>query len=229
MKYYFALPFKDRKGKYQTALDSFIEPFKDYISTNITNDEIEIFIVEQSGGLKYDNHDEELFNLGRTINIGFDLYKEVIKNNDAFFFHPIDLLPVDVDYNIQYTTKFCCQEHSPDGAFYKSMGFVAEDFIKVNGFNNDMWGWGGEDDELLKRFTLNNITTGNKINNYIKLCNDGNGLVDSDHYMPTHSTNLDKLKFLNSSLDCFNNGLTTLTYELIDKVEYKGLQRYIIK
>lgn len=27
MKYYFALPFKDRKGKYQTALDSFIKYF----------------------------------------------------------------------------------------------------------------------------------------------------------------------------------------------------------
>lgn len=30
-------------------------------------------------------------------------------------------------------------------------GFTAEQFIQVNGFTNEFYGWGGEDDDLEKR------------------------------------------------------------------------------
>jgi len=225
MKYYFILPFKDRNGKYQTALDNFIEPFCKYIKTNINNSEI--IIVEQSGGQNY-NGDEDLFNLGRTINIGFDILKDKMNQDDAFIFHPIDILPLDTDYNIVNTTKICCKAHSASGEFYKGLGFLVRDFIKVNGFNNDMWGWGGEDDEMKKRLTLHNILVDIKLNQYKSLCSDGNGIIDIPHYAPTHGLNLSKLQDLNVPGDCFKSGLNTLEYKIIKQDIYKGLKKYII-
>ena len=225
MTYYFVLPFKDRNGKYQTALDNFIAPFCEYIKNNINN--YEIIIIEQSGGQTY-NGGEELFNLGRTINIGYDILKNKINQDDAFIFHPVDILPIDTDYNIVCTTKFCCTTHSASGEYYKGLGFIVKDFIAVNGFNNDMWGWGGEDDEMKKRLNLHNILVDTNINQYKLLCDDGNGTVATGHYMPTHSLNLNKLNDINTPDDCFKSGLNTLEYKIIKQDIYKGLKKYII-
>ena len=30
--------------------------------------------------------------------------------------------------------------------------------VKVNGFSNQFWGWGGEDDDMSKRLSANNLT-----------------------------------------------------------------------
>ena len=100
MKTYIVLPFKDRLGKYQKAMDEFINPFLDYIDKNIG--EYEIIIVEQKGGSLNDSlpkryshllngsqRNEEFFNLGRTINIGFDILKDKIQDDDIFIFHPL--------------------------------------------------------------------------------------------------------------------------------------------
>ena len=32
------------------------------------------------------------------------------------------------------------------------------DFIRINGFSNEYWGWGGEDDDLYRRLVLHNMT-----------------------------------------------------------------------
>jgi glycosyltransferase involved in cell wall biosynthesis len=46
-----------------------------------------------------------------------------------------------------------------------NLAFYKEDFIKVNGYNNDMTGWGHEDEELAARFI--NVGVAKKI---VKLC-----------------------------------------------------------
>ena len=32
------------------------------------------------------------------------------------------------------------------------------DFIRINGFSNEYWGWGGEDDDLYRRLGYHNMT-----------------------------------------------------------------------
>jgi hypothetical protein len=34
----------------------------------------------------------------------------------------------------------------------------ATDFQKINGYSNNFWGWGGEDDQLYQRVRFNNLT-----------------------------------------------------------------------
>jgi predicted glycosyltransferase involved in capsule biosynthesis len=46
-----------------------------------------------------------------------------------------------------------------------NLAFWKSDFIKVNGYNNDLLGWGHEDEELAARFINNKI-----IKKIIKLC-----------------------------------------------------------
>ena len=44
------------------------------------------------------------------------------------------------------------EESSPDGVMGSNMAFWKDDFIKVNGYNNRLKGWGAEDKELAQRF-----------------------------------------------------------------------------
>ena len=117
---------------------------KDYIK----DIEYEIFIVEQA--------DDKPFNRGRLLNAG---YKYAVDNGcDYFVFHDVDMLPEDVDYS--YSNKPLhlathLQEHDYETTFFDYFGgvtmFTKEDFKTINGFSNEYWGWGFEDDDLLVR------------------------------------------------------------------------------
>lgn len=232
MKNYIVLPFKDRDGKYKEALDNFINPFIKYLNTSLIN--YELIIVEQMGGSLNDTlpneyaqlpitNEEEFFNLGRTINIGFDILKNKILDSDIFMFHPVDLLPIDVNYNVYNTTKLCYSNHSPDGKFYKAMAFKSFDFKLINGFSNKFWGWGLEDDDLFVRLNNNSVRYDTSINLYERLCTDGNGRDDSMHYMPLYDFNKRYLGNSNKS------GLFDLDYIVLDTTTYQGITKYIIK
>lgn len=241
MKTYIVLPFKDRNGKYKKALDEFINPFIEYLNSNLSD--YEILIVEQMGGSlrnslpkEYEqilgsvgvSHDKEFFNLGRTINIGYDIIKDRIEDDDIFMFHPVDLMPIDVNYSVSRTTKLCYKDHSPDGRYYKSIAFKCSDFKEVNGFSNKYWGWGLEDDDLLVRLQSKNINCDVVIDNYRRLSSDGNGKTDDDHYMPLYQPN-HKFLYEIQSGDCTISGLNNLFYKLISIEKYNNINRYIIE
>jgi GT2 family glycosyltransferase len=108
-------------------------------------------VIEQEVGSK--------FNRAMLMNIG---YAEAIKDHDwqCFIFHDVDLLPEN-DRNI-----YSCPE-SPRhmSAAIDTMGYklpysaifggvsalTKEQFVKVNGFSNKFFGWGGEDDDMFNR------------------------------------------------------------------------------
>jgi hypothetical protein len=114
----------------------------------------QIFIIEQS--------DDKPFNRGKLLNVG---YKYACKNEcDYFVFHDVDMLPEDVDYS--YSDKPLhlathLQEHDYETTFFDYFGgvtmFNKEDFNLINGFSNEYWGWGFEDDDLLIRCLESNL------------------------------------------------------------------------
>jgi hypothetical protein len=126
-----------------------------------------IFVVEQSD-------DGNLFNIGKLKNIGFKIATNMSDVKfDQFVFTDIDLIP---DYDlIEYYTKV---SKFPSSLAYRGtrwenmdkeekkkpfMGAVIsysrELFEKINGYGNNFWGWGGEDDDLLLRLHfIKNIT-----------------------------------------------------------------------
>ncbi|TKR64210.1 hypothetical protein L596_024783 [Steinernema carpocapsae] len=116
-----------------------------------------IFIVDQS--------EDQVFNRAKLMNVGF-VEAQKLDNFDCFIFHDVDLIPENdknmyscVDYpkhmavavdkfNYNLTYKQCV------GGV---IAFTGEQLEKINGFSNDYWGWGGEDDDLYKRIIYSKL------------------------------------------------------------------------
>jgi len=140
------VPYRDREQQ----LKRFLSHMKDYIK----DIDYEIFIIEQA--------DDNPFNRGKLLNAGYKYALD--KGCDYFVFHDVDMLPEDVDYS--YSDKPLhlathLQEHDYETTFFDYFGGVImctkEDFKTINGFSNEYWGWGFEDDDLLIRCLDSNL------------------------------------------------------------------------
>ncbi|GMT11980.1 hypothetical protein PFISCL1PPCAC_3277, partial [Pristionchus fissidentatus] len=121
-----------------------------------------IYVVEQIAN--------QTFNRAKLMNIGF---VEATKDChwDCIIFHDVDLIPED-DRNMYSclanprhmsvaVDKFNYQ--LPYGTIFGGVSAMTRDQMeKVNGFSNEFWGWGGEDDDLSTRVIL----AGFKISRY---------------------------------------------------------------
>ena len=124
------------------------------ICTTLSNQKIpfEIVIVEQSDNLP--------FNRGKLLNIGFQRAIELGCTYVAF--HDVDMLPLEVDYSYVDRPTHIATEFTGDierivanDYFGGVTLFPINDFKKINGYSNEYWGWGFEDDDLLQRYRLN--------------------------------------------------------------------------
>ncbi|NXO85599.1 B4GT2 galactosyltransferase, partial [Sitta europaea] len=117
-----------------------------------------IYIINQFG--------EDTFNRAKLLNVGF---MEALKDDeeyDCFIFSDVDLIPMD-DRNL-----YRCYEQPRHfavgmdkfgfrlpyaGYFGGVSGLSKSQFLKINGFPNEYWGWGGEDDDIFNRISLNGM------------------------------------------------------------------------
>ena len=138
------VPYRNRR----THLQQFIPS----ISKHLNKQKIrhEIIVVEQS--------DDKAFNRGKLLNIG--VQKALTLKCDYVALHDVDMLPIDVDYSYvnrptHLATDFVSDEGEKrvifDGYFGGVTLFPIMDYYKVNGYSNDYWGWGYEDDDILFR------------------------------------------------------------------------------
>lgn len=114
-----------------------------------------IYIIHQSGN--------STFNRAKLLNVGV---REAMKDEDwdCLFLHDVDLIPEN-DHNL-----YVCDPWSPKHAsiamnkFSYSLPYpqyfggvsavTPEQYMKMNGFPNEYWGWGGEDDDIATRVRL---------------------------------------------------------------------------
>jgi hypothetical protein len=93
------------------------------------------------------------------LNIGFDLAKK--QSASVYIFHDVDLLPSRdllpyyervplVSQPVHIARVWNRYSNNPN-YFGGIVAFSKEQFETINGFPNNFWGWGGEDDELIKR------------------------------------------------------------------------------
>ncbi|TRY91137.1 hypothetical protein DNTS_020424 [Danionella cerebrum] len=110
-----------------------------------------IYVINQDG--------DEIFNRAKLLNVG---YAEALKeyDYDCFIFSDVDLIPMD-DRNIYK----CYSQPRHLAVSMDKFGFrlpytqyfggvsslSKEQFLKINGFPNNYWGWGGEDDDIFNR------------------------------------------------------------------------------
>lgn len=159
MKLLIVIPYRDRKSH----LDIFIP----HITNILTQQAIsyKIVVVEQNN--------EHLFNRGLLCNIGF---KEFADNYDYVCFHDVDMIGENFDYTyIEMPTHLNARAKNnsynewPIRYFGGVVLFPYKDFISVNGFSNEYWGWGAEDDDLRLRCDVAGIKTQRKQCNYYTL------------------------------------------------------------
>ena len=138
------VPYRNRR----THLQEFIPSISNYL--NKQKIKHEIIIVEQS--------DDKAFNRGKLLNIG--VQKALTLKCDYVALHDVDMLPLDVDYSYvnrptHLATDFVSDEGEKRVIFDSYFGgvtlFPIVDYYKVNGYSNDYWGWGYEDDDILFR------------------------------------------------------------------------------
>jgi predicted glycosyltransferase involved in capsule biosynthesis len=145
------VPYRDR--------DKQLLIFKKFISNYLSgkNIDYELIVVEQDGA--------KTFNRGKLLNIGFIYSKKL--NCDYVVFHDIDMLPIDVDYSysphpVQLSTKFISEDPTFNRiVFDEYFGgvtlFPTNIFETINGYPNEYWGWGYEDNDLLFRCRQYNV------------------------------------------------------------------------
>ena len=135
------IPYRDRKKHLEYSLPRLEKYFK---SKNL---KYKIVIVEQC--------DKKPFNRGRLLNIGYDFLKN---DCDYFCIHDIDMIPMDADYSfVPYPCHLnnelsSCDYDIPYDTYFGGVTlFPKEDFELINGYSNQYWGWGFEDDDLFWR------------------------------------------------------------------------------
>ena len=138
------VPYRDRPNHLRT----FVKYMREFLPKNGV-EEFEIFVVEQN--------DNSPFNRGKLLNIGSKVAME--EGFDYLCFHDVDLLPIDADYSYpEYPSSLISDIENKDGdILFRYFGgvtiFNVEDFKGINGYSNNYWGWGFEDDDLFHRVT----------------------------------------------------------------------------
>ena len=163
------VPYRNRESHLLT--------FSTYMKTYLKDYTYEIIVVNQS--------DEKLFNRGKLLNIGA---KYAIDNGfDYICFHDVDMLPKTADYSYpKYPTSLISELENKEGnIFYNYFGgitlFNTEDFIAVNGYSNDYWGWGYEDTDLFYRVTHSGLYYENNVMGLEGIVNTYLELTENDY------------------------------------------------
>ena len=206
-----------REAQRRTFIDKMnqaLEPYKYHI-----------FIIEQS-------QDGHPFNIGKLKNVGFNIVKDYEKKHKGvkftnFIFTDIDMLPDD-ELLPYYTnpingilslairgTRYEQMDTKTRKVFLGGvLGFDRESFEQINGYPNNFWGWGGEDDALIYRLAASNVST-------VHMPKSGK-VVDLEEKMTVQeklkNTVIDDKKWEKLFIDTTNwrtNGMSTLEYKLL--------------
>ncbi|KRY08885.1 Beta-1,4-N-acetylgalactosaminyltransferase bre-4 [Trichinella patagoniensis] len=104
----------------------------------------------------------QTFNRGKLMNVGF-LEAMRLYNWTCFVFHDVDLLPendlnsyscLDTPRHLSVAVDKFNYRLPYASIFGGVTALTAEQFRRINGFSNEYWGWGGEDDDFYIRVNL---------------------------------------------------------------------------
>ena len=202
------IPYRNRTSH----LDRFL---KHFIKTDY-----DIYVINQNNADK--------FNRGLLLNVGFHIAAKSPKKYKRYIFHDVDSYP---DNNLikYYSAELNNNVHFASNNYKYSfaeflggvVGFTKEDFIKINGFPNNFFGWGGEDDAFYNRCVLNGIQ--------IWRPQTGNYILE-DHEPPTKQEyNSNKKENILADLKSWrNNGVKQLAELYINIYEIYGDETEIL-
>ena len=201
------VPYRNRKEH----LDKFLPAIES--CSFLDGIDYEILIVEQEDG--------KPFNRGKILNVG----AAYSKNSTYYCFHDVDMLPISSDYSYVSSPTHLASEAEQfgfklpyNGYFGGVTLFDKHSFIRINGYSNDYWGWGAEDDDVMFRCIAKGIRPSRKIGRYSSLSHER--VITQDLYNENlrkffDFKNAPSLEFINQKID--SDGLNTLAYELMEE------------
>jgi predicted glycosyltransferase involved in capsule biosynthesis len=198
------VPYRDR----QSHLLEFVPYMQNIL--NSQNIDYHILVVEQEDG--------KPFNRAKLLNVGYDYTKT---KYDYYCFHDVDMLPLDSDYEYcespthlaaaaeQFSWKLPYPEYFGGVTIFNN-----ESFKTINGYSNEYWGWGAEDDDVYRRVLTKGITPYRKNGRYRSL--------DHDHTIVNHeyARNTEYLRRSKTLID--TDGLSSLKYTILieEKIDH---------
>lgn len=208
-----AVPYRNRQSQLEYFINNTIPLIHKYLPNT------KVVVVEQTDG--------KLFNRGKLLNIAF---KEYENKTTYFFTHDIDINPTK-----KCIEKFYIKDVKNTEVFgiytskYDTLGGIIkirnETIRLINGFPNDIWGWGSEDKALQNRsdyFNIKKITTmtnNKKYPDYLKQFDDINDRVNVNNLKNLNKyDNLFKKKNRQEQRAMiFESGLNNLEYKILEK------------
>jgi hypothetical protein len=216
------VPYRNR----QQHLNQFVPHMRAYFARDKLDKDIDyrVLIVEQEAGLP--------FNRGALKNAGFLLAETL---SDYCCFHDIDYLPIWADYSIVdrptpivwhgaeerpiapgRTNRIV--RHNLDLFFGGALLLPNSAFRTVNGYSNDYWGWGFEDEDIKARFTAAGIAPGRRKGTFLPLVHDSEGFKLDATLSPIAHVNQQLMQERwAAGPPMASDGLTTLTFEVISR------------
>lgn len=193
-----------------------------------------IFIIEQT--------QDTIFNRGKLLNVGYEVQKNDEVNFDCLIFHDIDMILVDerLSYGCDKVTpihlaskRWTFDSDGNEIPLGQSFGAVSAInpaiFTRVNGYSNLYWGWGGEDDDLLKRLKIKRLglspigrSTDSKYNwNMVDHGNTREG--------EGNPVNFERFQLRKTAKERYkSDGLNTLDFEILEFYSEPLFQRVLV-
>ncbi|XP_014712983.1 beta-1,4-galactosyltransferase 1 [Equus asinus] len=174
-----------------------------------------IYVINQAG--------EAMFNRAKLLNVGF---QEALKDYDynCFVFSDVDLIPMN-DHNAYRCFSQPRHISVAMDKFGFSLPYVQyfggvsalskEQFLTINGFPNNYWGWGGEDDDIFNRLVFKGMSL-SRPNAVIGKCRMIRHSRDKKN--EPNPQRFDRIAHTKETM--FLDGLNTLFYNVLDVQRY---------
>lgn len=179
-----------------------------------------------------------LFNRGRLLNIGMHY---AAAEADYYCLHDVDAVPIVADYRcpsqpLRLVNTIRGANGDAQRTSYYFSGAVSirkEQVFAANGYSNEYWGWGKEDDDfffrlLLARFLCFYDTRGT----FLDLPNPKSQEVARERSsMPAHvrRNRLRRSRLQRGLLSPLEDGLSTLRYELIERLDEGSYEKIRVR
>ncbi len=224
------VPYRDRA----LHLDTFIQHMRVYFARDVLSRTIpyRVLIVEQEAGMP--------FNRGAIKNVGFELGQ---KYGDYTCFNDVDYLPIWADYSwsdlpsaiVWYGAETrpiapgrsgSVVNHDLDRFFGAAVLVPNDLFQQVDGYSNEFWGWGYEDEDLKRRFQAASIRTERRRGTFVALDHDNEGyLVDASPSPINHVNSRILEKRWGTGGHRPADGLSTLRFAIVQRREIPDAER----
>lgn len=214
------IPYRDREQHLAELLPALIATLREQGVQH------RIVVVEQEAG--------QSFNRGRVLNIGMQLTADA---TDYYCLHDVDAVPIAANYAcpsqpLRLVNRIIGAQgeatHREGHYFSGAVSIRKEQVFAANGFSNDYWGWGKEDDDFFFRLLLAGY-----------LCYfDTEGVF---HDLPNPRvqgapppSRLKRNRQLRSLLlrglsDPADDGLSSVRYQVLEQVEQAGYEKIRVR